>query len=79
MRTVATMTYNLSLLRLDCPRWQIWSSDAGRLYATGRGLSVFNPGGSLTLDAETPDGLRKAITEAEQEHAKMTAARRPVL
>jgi hypothetical protein len=70
------MTYNLSLLRQDCPRWQIWSSDAGRLYATGPGMSVFNPGGSITVDAATEDGLRQAIDEAEAEHAKMAAARR---
>jgi hypothetical protein len=41
------MTYNLSLLRADCPRWHVWASDAGWLYATGRGMSVFNPGGSI--------------------------------
>jgi hypothetical protein len=80
--TVARVTQarsELSALRNDCPRWHVWSSDAGHLYATGRGLSVMNPGGSRTVDATTEDGLRLAMTEAEDEHAKMTAAQRQPL
>jgi hypothetical protein len=73
------MTLDLSTLQDERPRWHVWSSDTGRLYATGRGLSVFNPGGSLTLDADTPDALREAITRAEDEHARMAAVQRSPL
>jgi hypothetical protein len=77
--TQVTMTTALSDLRNDCPCWHVWISDAGHLYATGRGLSVMNPGGSLTVDAGTPDGLREAITKVEEQHAKMIVAQRPPL
>jgi hypothetical protein len=70
---------DLSDLRRDRPRWSVWASDAGRLYATGHGMSVFNPGGSITVDAATEDGLRQAIDEAEHEHAKLAAAQRSPL
>jgi hypothetical protein len=56
--------------------WHVWASDAGHLYATGHGRSAFNPGGSVTVDAATEDGLRQAIAGAEREHEQMAAARR---
>ena len=69
------MTHEITRLKLDCPLWQIWASDAGRLYATRPGMSALAPGASLTVDAQTPAGLRQAITAAEQEYAQML--RRP--
>ena len=71
------MTQEISRLKLDCPQWRIWMSDAGRLYATRPGMSAMAPGASLTVDAETPAGLRRAITEAEQEHARMILGHAP--
>lgn len=65
------MTREISRLRLDYPQWRIWTSDAGRLYATRPGFSVLVPGASVTVDAGTPDGLRQAIVTAEREHATM--------
>jgi hypothetical protein len=70
---------DLSGLSHDCPRWSVWVSDVGHLYATGHGLSALNPGGSITVDAGTEDGLRLAITKAEDEHTRMTAAQRSLL
>ena len=61
----------LSALRHDYPRWRIWSSDAGHLYATRPGMSAHPPGEAVTVDAKTPAGLREAITGAECDHARM--------
>ena len=57
----------LPRLRQDHPRWRIWASDTGRLYATRPGLSVDEPGASVTVDGLTAAELRKAITSAEAE------------
>jgi hypothetical protein len=65
---------DLSSLRSACPHWRIWTSDTGWLYATRPGMSVIDPGGSLTVDAATTDGLELAIAAAESEYAKMVAA-----
>jgi len=67
--TVARMTHEMSRLKLDCPLCRIWRSDAGHLYATRSGMRAYPPGESVTVDAETPAGLRQAITAAEREHA----------
>jgi hypothetical protein len=55
----------LPRLRQDHPRWRIWASDTGRLYATRAGISVDEPGASVTVDGLTSAELRAAIAGAE--------------
>jgi len=48
----------------DYPGWNPWQSSAGRWWAarTGRPPS----GGAMTVDADTPDELRAALSEQER-------------
>jgi hypothetical protein len=69
------MTHEISRLKLDCPLWRIWSSDAGHLYATRSRMNAYPPGEAVTVGAKTPDGLRQAIGVAEREHARMVRHR----
>lgn len=55
--------------------WRVWASDSGHLYATGTGKSAHDPGGSVTVDAATRDGLDKEIAAAEREAAKVAGFR----
>ena len=64
------MAHELSRLKLDCPLWRIWASNEGWLYATRPGLSVLAPGAAITVYAQTPQELRRAIAVAELEHAR---------
>jgi hypothetical protein len=63
MGTAAAGTAKAEIGR-DYPGWQPWQSSAGRWWAvrTGRPPS----GGAMTVDADTPDGLRAALAEQER-------------
>lgn len=58
----------LSRIAGEFPAWRPWVSDAGRCWATRRGRQPAQPPEwwSMTVDADDPDGLRKAITEQER-------------
>jgi hypothetical protein len=73
---ISKMAHELSRLKVDCPRWRIWASNEGWLYATRPGLSVLTPGASITVHAQTAHELRHAIAVAELEHAREVLHRR---
>lgn len=60
-------TVELPQLSQDHPAWHVWASAQGRLYATRPGISVHLPGASVTVDADTADGLSSAIAAAEHD------------
>ena len=49
----------------EFPGWRPWVSDAGRWWATRTGRRLADPPDwwAMTVDADDPDGLRKAIAE----------------
>ena len=58
----------LSRIAGECPGWRPWVSDSGRCWATRRGRQPVSPPEwwAMTVDADDPDGLRKAIAEQER-------------
>jgi len=60
-------------LRADHPLWRIWTAGQGRLYATRPGISALLLGASVTVSALSADGLRQAITTAENEAERAAA------
>lgn len=61
----------LPQLRQDHPRWHIWASDTGRLYATRPGIFTGDLSAAVTVDGLTAAELRGAIAAAEIEAAQM--------
>lgn len=53
----------LAALRQAHPQWRIWTSDAGRRYATRIGL--VRRGAGITVYGDTPTALTHAIAQAE--------------
>lgn len=64
------MAPELPRLRNDHPAWHVWASAQGHLYATRPGMSVHLPGASVTVDADTPEGLNHAIAAAERDASR---------
>lgn len=58
----------LSRIAGEFPGWRPWVSDGGRCWATRRGRRPADPPEwwAMTVDADDPDGLRKAIAEQER-------------
>jgi hypothetical protein len=61
------VAHELPQLQHDHPACHVWASAKGHLYATRPGISVSLPGASVTVDAETAEGLSHAIAAAERD------------
>ncbi|MCG5215347.1 hypothetical protein [Streptosporangium sp. KLBMP 9127] len=60
---------HLAEIAREHPAWTIWRSDAGRWWATRHHPlnSVEREAGlAMTIDADTPDGLRIELTDQRQ-------------
>jgi hypothetical protein len=58
----------LSRIAEELPGWRPWVSDCGRWWATRRGRqpAELPEWWAMTVDADDPDRLRKAIAEQER-------------
>lgn len=66
--TQADVVAELSSIELEYQSWHSWVSDGGRCWATRKGRRpATTPGGwAMTVDADTPDGLRQEIAAQER-------------
>lgn len=65
---LAGVVAELSGIEEEYQGWHPWVSDGGRCWATRKGpRPVGAPGGwAMTVDADTPDGLRQEIAAQER-------------
>jgi hypothetical protein len=67
--TLAGVADELGKLSAEFPGWHVWQSSAGRLWAVGLGDVHIpgspDPGWAMTVDADTPYGLRIALKAQE--------------
>ena len=65
MTTESAPAVTLDELRREFPDWFLWLSDAGRYWATSK-LRRIGRGLERTIDGDTPELLRIALTAQEQ-------------
>jgi hypothetical protein len=59
---------DLSRIAREFPGWRPWMSDAGRWWATRRGVRLADPPEwwAVTVDADDADGLRAVLGQQER-------------
>ncbi|MDF5759291.1 hypothetical protein [Spongiactinospora sp. TRM90649] len=65
---------HLAEIAREYPDWTIWRSDAGRWWATRHhplSLTEREAGLAMTIDADTPEGLREQLVDQRERAASL--------